>query len=211
MLGLRVSVDPDIQADARAGRCGPTNLLSPAHGDGDQGVNRGAVRVGGHAAWVVCAFAPQAWCGRLLPHLGALRATLRRKPVAHAVSGISGCGVEQQYRRDREDLEERSHEGENRVYPANAGPQEIPLGRPAFGGVKPGWRVQDVGWWERREYRLVVWFHPPSRSGGQHPVLRFYSAEGAGISTTLGKPGIELRRRPSRPSKPPICAAARPT
>lgn len=62
------------------------------------------------------------------------------------------------------------------------------------GGVK--WRaaegetgVQDVGWWERREYSLVCGF-TPRRSKGQRQSLRVYSIDEAGFDTSWGKPGI---------------------
>ena len=68
-----------------------------------------------HATWVVRPFAPQGRLGRHFAYLRAVGATLRRKPIAHAVGSICRRRVEQKHRCDEEDLGEGSHRGEVKV------------------------------------------------------------------------------------------------
>ena len=138
MFGPRVSVDPDIQSDARAGRCVPTNRLTKAHGHGDERVDGSAVRARRHAAWVARPFAPQRRRGRRLARRGTLATTLCGKLFAHAVGCFHRRGVEQQYRRDGKDLEEGSHEGEVKVYCSDERLQEVPKEKTPAGGETEG-------------------------------------------------------------------------
>lgn len=70
--------------------------------------------------------------------------------------------------------------------------------------------VRDVGWWERRAYRLVVGFTPRC-SMGQRRVPWVYSIEDAGFAISFGNPGIVVLKRRSSRSKPGVWAIARPT
>ena len=53
--------------------------------------------------------------------------------------------------------------------------------------------VTDVGKWERREYRSVGGFTPPSLMG-QRRTSRLYFVAAAGFFTEFGNPGIRSRR-----------------
>jgi len=138
MFGPRVSVDPYIHSDARAGRRAPANRLAKTHGHRDERVDRRAVRARRHATWVVRPFAPQRRPDRRLADLCAVAATLRRKPFAHAVGCIGRRSVEQKHRGDGQYLEEGSHEGEVKVYCSDERPQEVPKTKPPAGGETEG-------------------------------------------------------------------------
>ena len=64
----------------------------------------------------------------------AFNATLRRKPIAHAIGCICRRRVEKKHRGDDQCLEEGSHEGEIKVYPGEACPQQIPTQGAGLGG-----------------------------------------------------------------------------
>jgi len=165
MFGPRISVDPDIRSDARAGRCVPSKGLSPTHGNRHERIDRSALRACGHAAWVIRSLAPKR-CGGYLAYLGAIATTLRRKPIAHAIGCVRGRRIEQQYRGDGQCLEEGSHEGEIKVYRYEACRQEnsteisteISSQRDHEGwqqGVKPGCEMSDSGRRERTDWWSV--------------------------------------------------------
>lgn len=132
VLGQRVSVDAGIRRDSRAGRYVPTNRLSEAHRHGYEGMDGGAVRVRGHAPWIVRPLAPQRGRSRSFANLSAITTALRRKPIAHAIGCICGRRIEQEHCRDGQCLEGGSHGGEVKVYRPGGRPQGI---------VDRGWRL----------------------------------------------------------------------
>ena len=202
-----MSLGADFHRRARAGRSVPAKRLCPAHRDRHQGVDRGAVRVGGHAARIVGSLTPK-WRGDgLLANLRGFAATLRRQSIAHAVRCIHRCGVQQEHRGESQCLEEGSHEGEVKVYRSNRRPQQIATGIGMAGGETEGARCRIVG---EESVQIGVGFTPRC-SWAERGAPGLYSRDDAGFSTEPGKPGIARARTASSRSKPLACSRARPT
>jgi len=167
MFGPRFSVDPSIHPEAAAGRCVPTNRLRPAHRHGHERMDGSAVRACRHAARIVRPLAPQRRRSRRFANLRALRATLRRKSVAHAVGCIYGRRIEQEYCHDGHCLEEGSHEGEVKVYRSDESLQGIPTEGWRRGGETGSAGCRIVG---EERVQCGVRFHPPVRLWGERRV-----------------------------------------
>jgi hypothetical protein len=198
----------DIQQEARAGRCVPTNRLRPAHSHRHERLDGSAVGARGHAARIVRPLAPQWRHSGGFANLRAFATTLGRKPVAHAVGCIHGRRIEQQYCRDGQCLEEGSHEGEVKVYRSDETLQQIPTEGRRRGGETGGCRMSDSGRGESTWWCLAS---PPARLWGQRRAPYVYSNVDAGFATASGNPGIVAVRRCSSASRPGIWVVARPT
>ena len=198
----------DIQPEARAGRCVPSNRLRPAHCHRHERLDGTAVSARGHAARIVRPLAPQWRYSGRFANLRAFATTLGRKSVAHAVGCIHGRRIEQEDRRDGQCLEEGSHEGEVKVYRSDETLQQIPTGGRRREGETGGCRMSDSG---RGESTLWCPASPPARLWGQRRAPYVYSNADAGFATASGNPGIVAVRRRSSASRPGIWVVARPT
>ena len=73
------------------------------------------MRAGWHASRIVGPLAPKRWGHWLFANLRDFVTTLRGKPITHTVRGLCGRCIDEQHRRDGEDLKKGSHEGEVEV------------------------------------------------------------------------------------------------
>ena len=178
----------DIQQEARAGRCVPSNRLRPAHCHRHERLDGGAVSARGHAARIVRPLAPQWRHGGRFANLRTFATTFGRKPVAHAVGCIHGRRIEQEDRRDGQCLEEGSHEGEVQVYRSGESLQQIPTGGRRSGGETGGAGCRIVG--EERVHGGVR----------LHPSLAY--GVNAGLPTSIP---TQMPVSQPRPETPGLC------
>jgi hypothetical protein len=159
VFGPRISVEAHVHSDGGAGRRVPANRFCPAHHDRYQRVRRRPVRVCRHAARIIGALTPQWRSDGCFPDLSGLGTTLGGKPIAHTISGVGRCCIEQQYRSDDQGLEEGLDHGEVKVYRSGASPQQYPNVGPQSGGETGITGCRMLG---EERVQFGVRFHPPS-------------------------------------------------